>query len=536
MESPAERKLRLALSLGGLDDTVDSQASTPARAIISVRGLEERLEVLRRVATPEENLDQTHGAVARGHLPHLLPRRLRFSEDTADSTVSATLVDGIAQSLGASHSMVDDYLKNSRGQQASSGVIITPVRADDEGERGPTSSSGEGQLLTKTTESEAPGECDSRRQVVLAREELVNILERMRRDDDDEQASSCQRLPLHVAIHRLGSLLHRLQDRCRQHERVESCLRHRLHLLEQERIQRLTLAESVSARKLACPTRAGEVQDGGGQDAIDNGCHCLVATEQRTQLHRVRQLETDLEQQVQQALEDRAEAARQLAATHVQLSESRNRVAMLEARVALQADAREEVGVLSGRLACAVADVEERQLVVNELERRCAAQRLALAGAADMMEGLVGDAGLLAADVAAVLRAVHTRACEKVRAAASQLARQAAESMSASEAALEHQVKAVEEEADEVREAFGGLQNLAESLPHRILEAVATAQRRRDSEHSKALQALTHDNQVLNICICIYLAEREREHARACYPRTRNRGGSAASHILNLEP
>ena len=508
MESPAARKLRLALSLGGLDDTVDSQASTPARETISVRGLEERLEVLRRVATPEENLDQTHGAVARGHLPHLLPRRLRFSEDTADSTVSATLVDGIAQSLGASHSMVDDYLKNSRGQQASSGVIITPVRADDEGERGPTSSSGEGQLLTKTAESEAPGECDSRRQVVLAREELVNILERMRRDDDDEQASSCQRLPLHVAIHRLGSLLHRLQDRCRQHERVESCLRHRLHLLEQERMQRLTLAESVSARKLACPTRAGEVQDGGGQDAIDNGCHCLVATEQRTQLHRVRQLETDLEQQVQQALADRAEAARQLAATHVQLSESRNRVAMLEARVALQADAREE----------------------------CAAQRLALAGAADMMEGLVGDAGLLAADVAAVLRAVHTRACEKVRAAASQLARQAAESMSASEAALEHQVKAVEEEADEVREAFGGLQNLAESLPHRILEAVATAQRRRDSEHSKALQALTHDNQVLNICICIYLAEREREHARACYPRTRNRGGSAASHILNLEP
>ena len=113
-----------------------------------------------------------------------------------------------------------------------------------------------------------------------------------------------------------------------------------------------------------------------------------------------------------------AEAARQLAATHVQLSESRNRVAMLEARVALQADAREEVGVLSGQLARAVADVEERQLVVNELERRCAAQRLALAGAADMVEGLVGDAGLLAADVAAVLGAVHARASEKVRAAA----------------------------------------------------------------------------------------------------------------------
>ena len=438
MESPAARKLRLALSLGGLDDTVDSQASTPARATISVRGLEERLEVLRRVATTEEDLGQTHGAVAQGRLPHLLPRRLQFSEDTADSTVSATLVDGIAQSLGASHSMVDDYLKNARSKQASSGVIITPVPADDGGESGPASSSGEGQLLIKTAESEAPGECDSRRQLVLAREELVKILERMRRDDDDEQARSCQRLPLHVAIHRLGSLLQRLQDSCRQHERVESCLRHRLHLLEQERMQRLTLAESVSARKLACPTRAGEVQNGGGQDAIDNGCRCLVATEQRTQLQRVRQLETDLEQQVQQALEDRAEAARQLAATHVQLSESRNRVAMLEARVALQADAREEVGVLSGRLARAVADVEERQLVVNELERRCAAQRLALAGAADMVEGLVGDAGLLAADVAAVLGAVHARACEKVRAAAGQLARQAAESKSAGRLALQH--------------------------------------------------------------------------------------------------
>ena len=94
MESPAARKLRLALSLGGLDDTVDSQASTPARATISVRGLEERLEVLRRVATPEEDLGQTHGAVAQGRLPHLLPRRLQFCEDTADSTVSATLVAG----------------------------------------------------------------------------------------------------------------------------------------------------------------------------------------------------------------------------------------------------------------------------------------------------------------------------------------------------------------------------------------------------------------------------------------------------------